>query len=185
MNHHPESPLKMDFLSEDSLPAYWLSAIVESADDAIISKTLDGVITSWNQGAENIFGYAAGEVIGKSVSILFPPGLFAIEEPKIIQSIKNGQKVEHYETRRIKKDGTPVEVSLTVSPVKNRDGKIIGVSKIARDISGRKSIERALSKSEELYRIVAETASDAIISINEESVILFINRAATRIFGYK
>ena len=170
---------------EEPLPAYWLAAIVESAEDGIISKTLDGIITSWNKGAEKIFGYSALEIVGKPIATLFPPELFDVEEPHILENIKSGRRIEHYETTRVRKDGTYVEVSLTVSPVKNQEGKIVGVSKIVREITERRQIESALSKSEELYRIVAETASDAIISINKQSTILFVNRAATRIFGYE
>ena len=170
---------------EEPLPAYWLAAIVESAEDGIISKTLDGIITSWNKGAEKIFGYSALEIVGKPIATLFPPELFDVEEPHILENIKSGRRIEHYETTRVRKDGTYVEVSLTVSPVKNQEGKIVGVSKIVREITERRQIESALSKSEELYRIVAETTSDAIISINKQSTILFVNRAATRIFGYE
>src|SRR6185295_11919154 len=119
------------------LAAPWLSAIIESADDAIISKTLEGIITSWNLGAERIFGYQADEVIGKPVTILIPTDLLD-EEPEILRKIKAGERVEHYETVRLRKDGTPVDISLTVSPIKTADGKIIGASKIARDIGERK-----------------------------------------------
>ncbi|CAN5559299.1 hypothetical protein BH10ACI1_BH10ACI1_27130 [soil metagenome] len=126
-----------------SLESAWLAAIVDSAEDAIISKTLTGIITSWNKGAENIFGYAANEIIGKPVLILIPPD-HQDEEPQILQCIHRGQKVEHYETIRQRKDGTLIDISLTVSPIKDSDGKIIGVSKIARDISYQKLVEKRL-----------------------------------------
>jgi PAS domain S-box-containing protein len=114
--------------------------IIESSDDAIISKTLDGVITSWNNGAQRIFGYKAAEVIGKAVNILIPPDRDD-EEPVILARIRAGERIDHYETVRTRKDGTRVDVSLSVSPVKTPDGKIIGASKIARDISERKRAE--------------------------------------------
>lgn len=173
-----------DILRDPIAAELWLSAIIESADDAIISKRLDGIITSWNKGAEIIFGYSAAEMIGEPIAKLFPSDRLD-EETQIIEKIKRGEKIEHFETVRIRKDGNQVEISLTVSPIKAADGTILGVSKIAREITDRKRIEKALGESEELYRIVAETASDAIISINERSEILFINRAATRIFGYE
>jgi PAS domain S-box-containing protein len=120
-----------------------LAAIVESSDDAIISKTLEGVITTWNHGAERIFGYTAGEVIGKPVTLLIPPNQID-EEPTILQKLRRGERIDHYETVRLRKDGTLLDVSLTVSPVKDLNGTIIGASKIARDITQRKRMEAAL-----------------------------------------
>ena len=120
-----------------------LAAIVESSDDAIISKTLEGVITTWNQGAERIFGYTAGEVIGKPVTLLIPPNQID-EEPTILQKLRRGERIDHYETVRLRKGGTLLDVSLTVSPVKDLNGTIIGASKIARDITQRKRMEAAL-----------------------------------------
>jgi PAS domain S-box-containing protein len=120
--------------------AHWLAAIVESSDDAIISKDLNGIITSWNRGAEQIFGYLAEEVIGKPVTILIPPDRHD-EEPTILERLRRGERVDHYETIRRRKDGTLLDVSLTVSPVKNDDGRIIGASKIARNITERKKSE--------------------------------------------
>jgi len=116
---------------------YWLSAIIESAEDAIISKTLDGVIRSWNQGAEQVFGYTAQEVIGKPVSLIIPPE-HPDEEPTILKRIIAGERVEHYETVRVRKDGQLIDVSLTVSPIRGANGEIIGASKIARDITEQK-----------------------------------------------
>ena len=114
-----------------------LAAIVESSEDAIVSKDLNGIITSWNNGAERIFGYAADEVIGKPVTILIPPD-HVDEEPLILGRIRRGERTEHYETIRRRKDGSLIPVSLTVSPIRNASGQIIGASKIARDISERK-----------------------------------------------
>ena len=117
-----------------------LVSIVESSDDAIISKDLNGIITSWNKGAEQLFNYAAEEVIGKHITLLFPPNRLE-EEKTIIERIRSGERIEHYETVRRRKDGSLIEISLTVSPVKNAQGKIIGASKIARDITERKRSE--------------------------------------------
>jgi PAS domain S-box-containing protein len=117
-----------------------IASIVESSDDAIISKDLNGIITSWNGGAARLFGYTADEVIGKPVTVLIPPERHK-EEPEILERIQRGERIDHYETVRIRKDGSPVDISLTVSPVRNADGKIIGASKIARDITERKHNE--------------------------------------------
>ena len=121
-------------LSNSEMAPYWLAALVESADDAIISKTLDGIITSWNKGAERIFGYTPDEVIGKSITILIPED-HEDEEPAILARLKAGERIEHYETIRVRKDGSQVDISLTVSPIIGPGGQIIGASKIARDIS--------------------------------------------------
>jgi PAS domain S-box-containing protein len=124
--------------------AEWrLAAIVESSDDAIVSKDLNGIITSWNRGAERLFGYEAEEVIGKSITILIPADR-QDEEPRILERLRRGERVDHFETVRRRKDGRPIEISLTVSPVKDDSGRIIGASKIARDITERKRLEEQL-----------------------------------------
>jgi PAS domain S-box-containing protein len=137
-----------------------LAAIVESSDDAIISKTLDGIVTSWNRGAEHIFGYTAEEIIGKPITVLIPPGRLN-DEPVIIERLKRGERVEHYETLRMKKDGTFLDVSLTISPINDASGKIIGISKIARDISDRKlAVEQLLKKTRDLETLLYVTSHD-------------------------
>ena len=120
-----------------------LASIVEFSDDAIISKDLDGVITSWNRGAQALFGYTAREAVGNSVRTLIPPDRLD-EESEILARIRRGEHIEHYETVRRRKDGTLIDISLTVSPVKNAAGEIVGASKIARNISERKRAEEAL-----------------------------------------
>src|SRR5439155_5050848 len=114
-----------------------LAAIVESSDDAIVSKNLDAIITSWNQGAERIFGYTAAEAVGQPISILIPPGN-ENEESEHLERLWLGERIEHYATVRKRKDGTLVDVSLTISPVKDSRGRIVGASKIARDITEQK-----------------------------------------------
>jgi PAS domain S-box-containing protein len=129
-----------------------LAAVVESSDDAIIGKTLDGVITTWNHGAEKVFGYSSAEAVGKTIHMLVPPER-ANEEPDILARIGRGESVEHFETIRVRKDGTYIDVSTTVSPIRDSSGAIVGVSKVARDISERKRAERRLAdKVEELAR---------------------------------
>lgn len=124
-----------------------LAAIVEGSDDAIIRKNLDGIIETWNAGAERIFGYTADEVIGKPVTILMPPDRVN-EEPGILARLRRGERVDHYETMRRRKDGSLIDISLTISPIVNGDGKVVAASKIARDISSRKQVERVLRESE-------------------------------------
>jgi PAS domain S-box-containing protein len=122
----------------------WLASIVEFSDDAIISKTVNGIITSWNKGAERLFGYSAEEVIGKSITIVIPPERHG-EEDAILKLIRRGDHIEHYETVRQRKDGSLIDISLTISPIRGAAGKIVGASKIARDISERKRIEAQVS----------------------------------------
>jgi PAS domain S-box-containing protein len=120
------------------------ASIVDTSDDAIVSKDLDGIIYSWNRGAERIFGYAAKEIIGQPVSILIPPER-QDEEPSILERIRRGERIEHYETVRVAKNGSLLDISVTVSPIRNFEGKIIGASKIARDITDRKQAEARVS----------------------------------------
>ncbi|HEY2424304.1 MAG TPA: PAS domain S-box protein [Pseudolabrys sp.] len=121
-----------------------LSSIVQFSDDAIVSKNLKGIIESWNAGAERIFGYTASEAVGQSVEIVIPPDRLN-EEPEILDRIRRGERIEHYETVRRRKDGSLIDISLTVSPILDANGKVIGASKIARDISERKRSEAHLS----------------------------------------
>ncbi|HEY0564696.1 MAG TPA: PAS domain S-box protein, partial [Terriglobales bacterium] len=127
----------------------WLAAIVESSDDAIVSKSLEGIIQSWNSGAERIFGYTAAEAIGKSITILIPEERLP-EETEILSRLRAGQRIDHFQTVRQRKDGTKIEISLTVSPIRNAEGKVIGASKVARDITAQKLAEEALRNSEKL-----------------------------------
>ena len=158
-----------------------LGAIVESSDDAIISKDLNGTITSWNSGAQRIFGYEAGEVIGKSVTILMPPERVN-EEPGILARLRSGERIDHYETVRRHKDGTLLDVSLTVSPLRNAQGKIIGASKIARDVTERKKMEkqRELLMAELSHRVKNTLAT--VLSIEKLSFAEEQDSSARRAF---
>jgi PAS domain S-box-containing protein len=147
--------------SESRESAAYLAAIVESADDAIISKTLDGIVISWNASAERMFGYSAQEMIGHPVLRLIPLDRHS-EEDHILTRLRAGERIEHYETVRLRKDGRPLEVSLTISPVRDRSGAIIGASKIARDITERKRIEAALRAHEEEFRTITN-ATPALV----------------------
>jgi len=137
----------------------WLAAIVESSDDAIISKTLDGAITAWNRGAQKLFGYTPSEAVGKPMLMLIPADRVD-EDPNILARIRRGESVEHFETVRIRKDGESIDVSVTISPIRDNTGVIVGASKIARDITERKSAEAEIRKlNDELeHRVVARTA---------------------------
>jgi PAS domain S-box-containing protein len=126
-------------------------AIVESSDDVILSKTLEGIITSWNKGAERIYGYSAEEAVGHPVSMLVPPER-PNEIPEILQKIQRGEKVDHFETVRMTKDGRRLDISLTVSPIRNSEGEIVGASTIARDITERNRAEAALRQVRESER---------------------------------
>lgn len=161
------------------LAPYWLSAIIETADDAIISKTLDGVITSWNKGAEALFGYTAEEAIGQPVTILIPEDHLD-EEPTILARLRAGERIEHYETVRVRKDGTLLDISLTVSPIKGPDGRIVGASKIARNITERRRTKEQLLQT----AAIVDNSDDAIISKNLDGIILSWTPGAERLYGY-
>src|SRR4030095_13274082 len=160
-----------------------LAAIVESSDDEIVSKDLNGVIMSWNRGAERIFGYPAAEVIGKPISILIPPDRMA-EETEILARIRRGERTEHYETVRRRKDGSRVDISLTVSPIKDAHGRIIGASKIARDISRQRRDQERLRQSEERFRITLSCIGDAVIATDRAGRVTFMNGVASELTGW-
>ena len=142
-----------------------LSSIVESSDDAIISKNLDGTILSWNSGAERIYGYSAGEMLGQPISVLFPPDRHG-ELPDLMGHLRLGLRIEHLETERVKKDGRHIFVSLTISPIRDANNHIAGASVIARDITGRKRAERELLLSEERYRSLAFVTTQIVWTTN-------------------
>ena len=135
------------------LAAWQLASIIENADDAIVSKDLNGTILSWNRGAERLFGYADHEVVGGSITVIVPPDRLD-EEKDILERLRRGERIEHFETLRRRKDGSFVEISLTVSPVRDDEGKIVGASKIARDISQRKRTEERLRKQTQRLEIL-------------------------------
>ncbi|MEP6945060.1 MAG: PAS domain S-box protein [Acidobacteriota bacterium] len=170
----------MAILDPGSIPdSAKLAAIVESSGDAIISKDLNGIITSWNAGAELLFGYTPEQAIGQSVTILIPPERFD-EEPDILSRIRRGEKIDHYETIRIARDGRRIDISLNVSPVFDDAGNVIGASKIARDVTDRKLADAELAK----YAAIVESSTDAIISKDLNGIITSWNKGAEAIFGY-
>ena len=157
----------------------WLAAIVESSDDAIIGKSLDSTILSWNAAATRLFGYDASEIIGQSVLRLIPPEL-RHEEPEIVARIARGERIEHYETTRVRKDGSRLEISLSVSPIRDASGAVVGGAKIARDITERRRAEARLREQADLL----DLAQDAIIVRDAEDRITFWNAAAERTYGW-
>jgi PAS domain S-box-containing protein len=158
-------------------------AIVEASDDAIVGKDLNGIVTSWNAGAEKIFGYPAAEMIGRSITRLIPPDRIE-EEAKILNRIKRGETVRHFETVRVRKDGRRLDVSVTVSAIKDGGGRIVGASKVARDITAQKRTEEALRVSEAHYRTLFECAPDGILIVNPEKCYVDANAAMCRMLGY-
>jgi len=160
-----------------------LAAIVASSDDAIVGKTLDGIVTDWNRSAELIFGYSAAEMIGKSISILQPPGQ-EDETVRILERIRRGERVHHFETRRRRKDGEIIDVSLTVSPVWDNDNHFLGVAKVARDITAAKRSLTALAEREAHLQSVLDTVPDAMIVIDTRGIMQSFSATAERLFGY-
>ncbi|MBV8121923.1 MAG: PAS domain S-box protein [Alphaproteobacteria bacterium] len=158
------------------LPANFLAAIVESSEDAIVGKTLDGIVTSWNRAAELIFGYSEAEMIGRPISVLAAPG--AVDEmPRILEAIRRGERIAHYVTERRRKDGRIILVALTVSPIRDEQGHIIGASKIARDITD-------VTRTTALLRSVSETIPDGMVVIDDRGIVQSFSAAAERMFGY-
>lgn len=157
----------------------YLAAIIDSSDDAIVSKDLNGNITSWNKSAERIFGYRAEEVVGKHISIIIPSDKLH-EEDFILGEVRQGRRVDHFETVRRNKSGAPVHISVTVSPIVDKAGKIIGATKVARDITQIRQAERASA----YLGAIIESSDDAIISKDLNGFITSWNKSAERIFGY-
>jgi PAS domain S-box-containing protein len=152
-----------------------LAAIVKSSDDAIIGKNLDGEIVSWNPGAERIYGYKAEEVVGRSISVLVPPEL-PDELPQILERLRHGGNLEHYETTRIQKDGSRIKVSVTISPIRDSTGAVVGASAIARNVTKQKRVEAALRESEERFRNMADTAPVMIWVSGPDKLYTFFNK---------
>ncbi|GGF55160.1 sensor domain-containing protein [Alteromonas lipolytica] len=154
-------------------------AIIASSNDAVISKSLDGIITSWNQAAEDIFGYSENEIVGQSVLTLFPEER-VVEEQQILSAIKRGDSVKHYKTQRRHKDGHLIDIMVTVSPILAEDGIIIGASKIVKDISQQVQNEKTLKR----YAAIVSDSEDAIVSYDRQGNIVDVNRALSRLTGF-
>jgi PAS domain S-box-containing protein len=161
-----------------------LAAIVESSDDAIISKTPDGIIISWNKGAQRIYGYSAEEIVGQPIFILSPEDRQE-ETRQILESVSKGKSLEYFETVRLSKEGRLIDVSLTISPIRNSEGEIIGASAIGRDVTESKRMEEALRQSEQDYHGLFDSAHDALLILSpEDEIVLDVNRRACEIYGF-
>ncbi len=161
-----------------------LAAIVESSDDAIISKSLDGIVWTWNSGAERLYGYSALEAIGQHMTFLLPQDRVD-EETEILERINRGHQVEHYQTVRVRKDGQQIDVSLSISPIRSRDGEIFAISHIARDITEQKRAEAAIRESEAKLRAYLECASQGVITVDAGGRIDMVNAQIEQMFGYQ
>jgi PAS domain S-box-containing protein len=150
-----------------SFDTYRLAAIVDSSDDAIISKDLNGIVTSWNRAAERMFGYTSQEMVGRSIRTIIPADRQA-EEDEVLRRIRNAIRVEHFETVRIRKDGTMIPISLSVSPVRDARGKIIGASKIARDTSDRKQAQEQTAYAYEQMQIANRMKDEFLATLSHE-----------------
>jgi len=168
-DHKQTIPIQVD-------PESQLAAIIESSDDAIISKDLHGVIQSWNSGAQRLFGWKPEEAIGKPITIIIPPDRLE-EEPQILARLRKGERVDHFETVRVAKDGRHVHISVTISPIRTREGIVVGASKIARDITAVKEYDRRLTD-------LVENATIGLHSVGPDGVILWANRHELEMFGY-
>jgi PAS domain S-box-containing protein len=160
-----------------------LAALVESSEDAIISTSPTGLIQTWNRGAEHLYGYMAGDVIGRHISLLIPSDRQA-EEADIVARTLRGERIPPFETVRVKKDGSPVQISLTVSPILDEGGHVIGSSKIARDITERKRVEQTLHELRRHNELILESAGDGIYGIDRQGHSTFVNPAAARLLGW-
>ncbi|RFC32501.1 MAG: PAS domain S-box-containing protein [Candidatus Nitrotoga sp. SPKER] len=183
---HSEEPLQIAVgeseTARESTAAALLAAIVESSDDIIISKNLNGIIKSWNLAAERIFGYSQAEAVGKHISLVIPSDRLA-EEHEIMGNIKSGQRISHFETIRRRKDGSLVELSITVSPIKDTQGNIIGASKIARDITARKTVEKELTEERETLETLNRLAPVLTSILDLKSLIQHVTDETTKIIG--
>jgi PAS domain S-box-containing protein len=159
-----------------------LAAIIESSQDAIISKTFDKTIRSWNKGAERLFGYTPEEALGRPITLIIPPERRG-EEDEILAKLRNGKRIEHYETVRIAKDGRRIDISLTISPLRDAEGNLIGASKIARDITDHKRLEDARSAAERQLRLVTDYAPVLIAYCGADRRYKFVNKPYTERFG--
>jgi PAS domain S-box-containing protein len=169
-----------DFERNPSEQSDWLAAIVDSSDDIIISKNLDGIVTSWNKSAERVFGYTSQQAIGKPLTALIIPKDRQQEEAEILSRVQQGEPVDHFDTVRQRKDGSLVDVSVTISPIRDSSGRIVGASKVARDITEKKRWERNTA----LLAAIVDSSDDVIVSKNLDGIITSWNRGAERTFGY-
>jgi PAS domain S-box-containing protein len=173
--------LPTELITEGERAALLLSAIIDSSDDAIISKDLNGIVTSWNKSAERLFGYTAAEMVGQPITILIPIDR-QDEEPRILSRLRRGERVDHFQTVRKRKDGSLLDISLTISPVRDTHGNIVGASKIARDVTQQKRAEEALLASEARFRQLANAMPQMVWTATPGGDLDYVSERATRYF---
>ncbi len=168
--------------------AFCLTSIVENSEDAIIARSLDGIITFWNPGAVRVYGYSTQEAVGKPVSLIMPPG-FRDEAPAILERMNRGEDVHHYESMRRKKDGKMIHVSVSIAPVKDQDGRLVGIATISRDITEnvaiRKEAEEKLGAALQYARSLIESSLDPLVTISADGKITDVNEATTKVTGIR
>lgn len=161
-----------------------LAAIVESSDDAIISKDVNGIVTSWNKGAERMFGYSSEEMVGQPIAIIAAPDRID-EMPRILERVKQGERIDHYETIRKAKDGRLVNISLTVSPIHDDEGRIVGASKIAREITEQIRVRAELAEEKERLRVTLSSIGDGVITTDSTARVTYLNPIAEQLTGWQ
>src|SRR5690242_8933950 len=157
-----------------------LAAIIDSSEDAIISKSLGGIIESWNKSAERIFGYSEEEAVGRNIGVIIPPDLYA-EEARILDRLRQGERIESFETVRKRKDGTLVDISVTISPIRDDKGQVIGASNISRDITAQKRAQRAIIEAQNRLAVTLGSIGDAVVATDIRGHITFVNGVAERL----
>lgn len=176
----PPSTATSDIARDTSLNAEHYQAVIDDSDDAIITKTLTGHVSSWNAAAQRMFGYSAEEMVGRSMRLLIPRDRL-YEEDFILERVVKGEKVDHFETTRIAKGGRPVRVSVAISPIRDAAGVVVGASKIVRDVTQRSKLEQA---ARQLYQSIVESTDDAVVGTSLTGVVTSWNQGAARMFGY-
>jgi len=172
-----------DIIERAGLAQLHLAAIVDASDDAIIGQTLTGAIVGWNAAAERMYGYPSGAVIGRSIGLLVPPGMPDVM-PEVLQRMQQGVGLERYDTIHATREGIRIDVSITVSPVRELSGKVIGAATIARNLTQRRAVERALRETEHKYRTIFENAREGIFYATSDGETVAANPALVRLLGY-
>jgi PAS domain S-box-containing protein len=166
-----------------TLDPHWFGSLIESADDAIVTKTIDGIVVSWNKAAERLFGYTRQDIVGRPITMIFPPDRLD-EERQFLAKLSRGERIGHYETVRIRKDGQPISVSVTLSPIRNGEGHVIGASKVARDVTRRKRAELLDEERRGWLEGMLRSLAGGVIAVDSTARVSFMNDVAERLCGW-